>query len=112
VLEYLTPSNKSLNSFPHDLQCTCILGYLISRYIILVVPSQPSIIFKTELLKNLDIPVLLLFRLFMENLFGPGLEQGRLALPLSHSSILHKTLLGTLEFSALAQTSYQSYFDV
>ena len=38
----------------------------------------------------------------MENLLGPGLEQGQLALPLSHSSILHKMLLRIAEFSALA----------
>jgi hypothetical protein len=31
----------------------------------------------------------------MENLLGPGLEQGQLALPLASSSILHKVLLRT-----------------
>jgi len=37
----------------------------------------------------------------MENLLGPGLEQGQLALPLSQSSVLQQSALENIGFSAL-----------
>ena len=55
-------------------------------------------------IKNLGIPYTIIGpTFFMENLVGPGLEQGQLALPLSPSSILQQSALENIaEFSALA----------
>ncbi len=54
-------------------------------------------------IKNLGIPHTIVGpTFFMENLLGPGLEQGQLALPLSPSSILQQSALQNIaEFSAL-----------
>jgi uncharacterized protein YbjT (DUF2867 family) len=54
-------------------------------------------------IKNLGIPYTIIGpTFFMENLLGPGLEQGQLALPLSPSSILQQSALQNIaEFSAL-----------
>jgi uncharacterized protein YbjT (DUF2867 family) len=54
-------------------------------------------------IKNLGIPHTIIGpTFFMENLLGPGLEQGQLALPLSPSSILQQSALQNIaEFSAL-----------
>jgi uncharacterized protein YbjT (DUF2867 family) len=54
-------------------------------------------------IKNLGIPYTIIGpTFFMENLVGPGLEQGQLALPLSPSSILQQSALENIaEFSAL-----------
>lgn len=54
-------------------------------------------------IKNLGIPYTIIGpTFFMENLRGPGLEQGQLALPLSPSSILQQSALENIaEFSAL-----------
>ena len=54
-------------------------------------------------IKNLGIPHTIIGpTFFMENLVGPGLEQGQLALPLSPSSILQQSALENIaEFSAL-----------
>src|ERR671914_1336424 len=54
-------------------------------------------------IKNLGIPHTIIGpTFFMENLLGPGLEQGQLALPLSPSSILQQSALENIaEFSAL-----------
>jgi uncharacterized protein YbjT (DUF2867 family) len=53
--------------------------------------------------KNLGIPHTIIGpTFFMENLLGPGLEQGQLALPLSSSSVLQQRALQNIaEFSAL-----------
>jgi len=53
--------------------------------------------------KNLGIPHTIIGpTFFMENLLGPGLEQGQLALPLSSSSVLQQSALQNIaEFSAL-----------
>ena len=54
-------------------------------------------------IQNLGIPYTIIGpTFFMENLLGPGLEQGQLALPLSPSSILQQSALQNIaEFSAL-----------
>jgi uncharacterized protein YbjT (DUF2867 family) len=54
-------------------------------------------------MKNLGIPHTIIGpTFFMENLLGPGLEQGQLALPLSSSSVLQQSALQNIaEFSAL-----------
>ena len=54
-------------------------------------------------IKNLGIPYTIIGpTFFMENLLGPGLERGQLALPLSSSSILQQSALENIaEFSAL-----------
>ena len=54
-------------------------------------------------IKNLGIPYTIIGpTFFMENLLGPGLQQGQLALPLSSSSILQQSALENIaEFSAL-----------
>ena len=54
-------------------------------------------------IKILEFLILLLVPLFFtENLLGPGLQQGQLALPLSPSSILQQSALENIaEFSAL-----------
>src|ERR1051325_11457568 len=54
-------------------------------------------------IKNLGIPHTIIGpTFFMENLLGPGLEQGQLALPLSLSTILQQSALKNIaEFSAL-----------
>jgi uncharacterized protein YbjT (DUF2867 family) len=54
-------------------------------------------------IKNLGIPHTIIGpTFFMENLLGPGLEQGQLALPLSSSSVLQQSALENIsEFSAL-----------
>ena len=54
-------------------------------------------------IKNLGIPHTIIGpTFFMENLLGPGLEQGQLALPLSSSSVLQQSALQNIaEFSAL-----------
>src|SRR5919109_1481492 len=46
----------------------------------------------------------------MENLLGPGLQQGQLALPLSPSSILQQSALENIaEFSALVLESHKPF---
>src|ERR687883_1578618 len=54
-------------------------------------------------IKNLGIPYTIIGpTFFMENLLGPGLEQGQLALPLSSSTTLQQSALENIgEFSAL-----------
>ena len=54
-------------------------------------------------IKNLGIPHTIIGpTFFMENLLGPGLQQGQLALPLSSSTILQQSALQNIaEFSAL-----------
>ncbi|HYY67227.1 MAG TPA: NmrA/HSCARG family protein [Nitrososphaeraceae archaeon] len=54
-------------------------------------------------IKSLGIPYTIIGpTFFMENLLGPGLEQGQLALPLSSSSVLQQSALQNIaEFSAL-----------
>ncbi|MFL6347093.1 MAG: NmrA/HSCARG family protein [Nitrososphaeraceae archaeon] len=54
-------------------------------------------------IKNLGIPHTIIgLTFFMENLLGPGLENGQLALPLSPSSVLQQSALQNIaEFSAL-----------
>ena len=54
-------------------------------------------------IKNLGIPYTIIGpTFFMENLLGPGLEDGQLALPLSSSSILQQSALENIaEFSVL-----------
>ena len=54
-------------------------------------------------IKNLGIPYTIIGpTFFMENLLGPGLEQGELALPLSPSTTLQQSALENIaEFSAL-----------
>jgi uncharacterized protein YbjT (DUF2867 family) len=54
-------------------------------------------------IKNLGIPYTIIGpTFFMENLLGPGLQQGQLALPLSPSSVLQQSALENIaEFSAL-----------
>jgi uncharacterized protein YbjT (DUF2867 family) len=54
-------------------------------------------------IKNLGIPYTIIGpTFFMENLLGPGLEQGQLALPLSSSSILQQSALQNIaEFSSM-----------
>src|SRR5918912_986526 len=54
-------------------------------------------------IKNLGIPYTIIGPTsFMENLLGPGLEQGQLALPLSQSTTLQQSALENIaEFSAL-----------
>src|SRR5919205_685088 len=54
-------------------------------------------------IKNLGLPHTIIGpTFFMENLLGPGLKQGQLALPLSPSSILQQSALQNIaEFSAL-----------
>jgi uncharacterized protein YbjT (DUF2867 family) len=54
-------------------------------------------------IKNLGIPHTVIGpTFFMENLLGPGLEQGQLALPLSASTVLQQSALENIaEFSAL-----------
>jgi uncharacterized protein YbjT (DUF2867 family) len=54
-------------------------------------------------IKNLGIPYTIIGpTFFMENLLGPGLEHGQLALPLSSSSILQQSALENIaEFSAV-----------
>jgi uncharacterized protein YbjT (DUF2867 family) len=54
-------------------------------------------------IKNLGIPYTIIGpTFFMENLLGPGLQQGQLALPLSSSSILQQSALENIaEFSVL-----------
>jgi uncharacterized protein YbjT (DUF2867 family) len=54
-------------------------------------------------IKNLGIPHTIIGpTFFMENLLGPGLEQGQLALPLASSTILQQSALENIaEFSAL-----------
>ena len=54
-------------------------------------------------IKNLGLPYTIIGpTFFMENLLGPGLEQGQLALPLSPSTILQQSALENIaEFSAV-----------
>jgi NmrA-like family len=58
---------------------------------------------KSSSILNLGIPYTIIGpTFFMENLLGPGLEQGQLALPLSSSSVLQQSALQNIaEFSAL-----------
>jgi uncharacterized protein YbjT (DUF2867 family) len=62
-------------------------------------------------IKNLGIPHTIIGpTFFMENLLGPGLEQGQLALPLSPSSILQQSALENIaEFSALVLERYKPF---
>jgi uncharacterized protein YbjT (DUF2867 family) len=62
-------------------------------------------------IKNLGIPHTIIGpTFFMENLLGPGLEQGQLALPLSPSSILQQSALQNIaEFSALVLERHKPF---
>jgi uncharacterized protein YbjT (DUF2867 family) len=62
-------------------------------------------------IKNLGIPHTIIGpTFFMENLLGPGLEQGQLTLPLSPSSILQQSALENIaEFSALVLESRKPF---
>jgi uncharacterized protein YbjT (DUF2867 family) len=62
-------------------------------------------------IKNLGIPYTIIGpTFFMENLLGPGLEQGQLALPLSPSTILQQSALENIaEFSALVLESRKPF---
>jgi uncharacterized protein YbjT (DUF2867 family) len=62
-------------------------------------------------IKDLGIPYTIIGpTFFMENLLGPGLEQGQLALPLSPSSILQQSALENIaEFSALVLESRKPF---
>jgi uncharacterized protein YbjT (DUF2867 family) len=62
-------------------------------------------------IKSLRIPYTIIGpTFFMENLLGPGLEQGQLALPLSPSSILQQSALENIaEFSALVLEHRNSF---
>jgi len=62
-------------------------------------------------IKNLGIPHTIIGpTFFMENLLGPGLEQGQLALPLSSSSILQQSALQNIaEFSALVLEGHEPF---
>jgi uncharacterized protein YbjT (DUF2867 family) len=63
-------------------------------------------------IKNLGIPFTIIGpTFFMENLLGPGLEQGQLALPLSPSTILQQSALENIaEFSALVLESRKPFW--
>jgi uncharacterized protein YbjT (DUF2867 family) len=62
-------------------------------------------------IKDLGIPYTIIGpTFFMENLLGPGLEQGQLALPLSPSSILQQSALQNIaEFSALVLERHKPF---
>jgi uncharacterized protein YbjT (DUF2867 family) len=62
-------------------------------------------------IKDLGIPYTIIGpTFFMENLLGPGLEQGQLALPLSPSSILQQSALENIaEFSTLVLESRKPF---
>jgi uncharacterized protein YbjT (DUF2867 family) len=62
-------------------------------------------------IKSLGIPYTIIGpTFFMENLLGPGLEQGQLTLPLSSSSILQQSALQNIaEFSALVLESHEPF---
>jgi uncharacterized protein YbjT (DUF2867 family) len=62
-------------------------------------------------IKNLGIPYTIIGpTFFMENLLGPGLEQGQLALPLSSSRILQQSALENIaEFSALVLERHKPF---
>jgi uncharacterized protein YbjT (DUF2867 family) len=62
-------------------------------------------------IKNLGIPHTIIGpTFFMENLLGPGLEQGQLALPLSPPSVLQQSALQNIaEFSALVLERYKPF---
>jgi uncharacterized protein YbjT (DUF2867 family) len=64
-------------------------------------------------IKNLGIPFTIIGpTFFMENLLGPGLQQGQLALPLSPSSILQQSALENIaEFSALVLERRKPFFN-
>jgi uncharacterized protein YbjT (DUF2867 family) len=63
-------------------------------------------------IKNLGVPYTIIGpTFFMENLLGPGLEQGQLTLPLSPSTILQQSSLGNIaEFSALVLERRKPFF--
>jgi uncharacterized protein YbjT (DUF2867 family) len=62
-------------------------------------------------IKNLGIPHTIIGpTFFMENLLGPGLENGQLALPLSQPSVLQQSALQNIaEFSALVLERYKPF---
>src|SRR6266487_3792185 len=62
-------------------------------------------------IQNLGIPYTIIGpTFFMENLLGPGLQQGQLALPLSSSSVLQQSALENIaEFSALVLESRKPF---
>jgi uncharacterized protein YbjT (DUF2867 family) len=62
-------------------------------------------------IKNLGIPYTIIGpTFFMENLLGPGLEQGQLALPLSPSTILQQSALETIaEFSSMVLEHHKPF---
>ena len=62
-------------------------------------------------IKNLGIPHTIIGpTFFMENLLGPGLEQGQLALPLSQSTTLQQSALENIaEFSALVLERHKPF---
>ena len=62
-------------------------------------------------IKNLEIPYTIIGpTFFMENLLGPGLEQGQLALPLSPSTTLQQSALENIaEFSALVLEGHKLF---
>jgi uncharacterized protein YbjT (DUF2867 family) len=62
-------------------------------------------------IKNLEIPHTIIGpTFFMENLLGPGLDQGQLALPLSSSTTLQQSALENIaEFSALVLERHKPF---
>jgi len=62
-------------------------------------------------IKNIKIPYTIIGpTFFMENLLGPGLQQGQLALPLSSSTILQQSALENIaEFSALVLERHKPF---
>jgi uncharacterized protein YbjT (DUF2867 family) len=64
-----------------------------------------------QYIKNLGIPYTIIGpTFFMENLLGPGLEQGQLALPLSPSTTLQQSALENIaEFSALVLERHKPF---
>jgi uncharacterized protein YbjT (DUF2867 family) len=62
-------------------------------------------------IENLGIPYTIIGpTFFMENLLGPGLQQGQLALPLSSSSVLQQSALENIaEFSALVLEHHKPF---
>jgi uncharacterized protein YbjT (DUF2867 family) len=64
-------------------------------------------------IRNLGIPYTIIGpTFFMENLLGPGLEQGQLALPMSSSSILQQSALQNIaEFSSMVLEGREQFLD-
>lgn len=79
------------------------IEHLVYSYINTGVPHFESKYKVEQHVKNLGIPYTIIGpTFFMENLLGPGLDQGQLALPLSLSTTLQQSALENIaEFSAL-----------